>query len=572
MIHRSKNLALWILLLSCSLLLQSCKHDADSVKNDSHSQSIAPDELIIISTNDFHAALDRAEGLASVVRDQQKKYGDHALYLDGGDEFQGSLEGNVSKGKAVVDFFNLLNLDAAALGNHELDYGPDVPQRIIVHKGEDGMGAFKARVKQANYPFLSANMILDPPVQCNPGPACNAIGQQTMLSPYKIVERIGKKIGIIGVTTPTTANITNPDFVIGKRFEPIVPVVTAQAKWLREKKKCDWIILIAHEGFRFESDGKTFKDIGLLPVVTELPAGIVDMIVGGHSHIQIQRLVNGFPVVQTGIGAQVVAVTHLQKINRKIEVTFDPFIPVPDTAVAFDVTKLMLPYRQMALNFKRQVVAHTTAPFPQDKTAESALGNLMADAVLAAAQQQERVQFAIMNAGGIRSNLPEGPVTYDNIFKLMPFNNSLVIADLTGKELTTLLEIGFSGALGPLSISGLKVQTMKVPLGKKGPWDRDLNEDGIQDDWERNILIKVTDLKGRPLEDSKIYRVATNTYLAEGGDYENFVYDQIPESRIHIHYDQVIRDILAQFFKDQSPLAPAQYYTENKARIRYVNS
>jgi 2',3'-cyclic-nucleotide 2'-phosphodiesterase (5'-nucleotidase family) len=234
------------------------------------------------------------------------------------------------------------------------------------------------------------------------------------------------------------------------------------------------------------------------------------------------------------------------------------------------VTKLMIPYREMALNFKRQVVAQTTAPFPQDKTTETALGNLMADAVLAAAQQQERVQFAIMNAGGIRSNLPEGPVTYDNIFKLMPFNNSLVIADLTGKELTQLIEIGFSGALGPLSVSGLKVKTMKVPLGQKGPWERDLNGDGIDQDWERDLVVKITDANGRPLDDTKIYHVATNTYLAEGGDYQNFVYDKIPDSRIHIHYDLEIRDILAQFFKEQSPLAPAQYYTEAKARVIYV--
>src|SRR4029450_12741929 len=113
----------------------------------------------------------------------------------------------------------------------------------------------------------------------------------------------------------------------------------------------------------------------------------------------------------TGIGAQVVGVTQLKKNNGKTESHFQPFIPVPDTAVAFDVTRLMLPYRQMALNFKRQVIGKTTAPFPQDKTAESALGNLMADAVLAAAQQDDRVQFAMMNAGGVRSNLPEGGST-----------------------------------------------------------------------------------------------------------------------------------------------------------------
>src|SRR4030095_8672921 len=90
---------------------------------------VAPDELVVVSTNDFHGALDRAEGVASVIRDLRKKYGAHMVYLDAGEQVQGSLESNITKGRAVIEFFNLLGLDAAALGNHELDYGPDVPGR-----------------------------------------------------------------------------------------------------------------------------------------------------------------------------------------------------------------------------------------------------------------------------------------------------------------------------------------------------------------------------------------------------------------------------------------------------------
>ncbi len=528
-------------------------------------------QIVVVSTNDFHAALDRAEGLASVVRDLRKKYGQRMIYLDGGDQFQGSLEGNVSKGKAVVELFNLMGLDAAALGNHELDYGPDVPQRVLVRAGEDGMGAFKARQKEAKYPFLSANFILDPVVKCDePGPNCNALGHQTVAPPFTIIERGGQRVGIIGVTTPLTASITNPDFIIGKRFEPPAPVITAQSRWLREKKKCDWIILIAHDGLRYESDGKTLKNTALYSLIQEFPEGIVDAIVGGHSHIRVQQVLHGFPLVQTGISAHVVSVMVLTKKDGKVDARFEPLVPVPDTAVAFDVTKMMLPYRQMALNFKRRFIAKTTAPFPQDKTAESALGNLMADAVLYAAQRQDFAHFAMMNAGGIRSPLPEGTVTYDNIFKLMPFSNSLVIADLTGKELITLLEIGFSGVLGPPSISGLKVTTMKVAAGEIGPWSRDLNQDGKQEDWERDLLIEVKDPNGNPIDENKTYRLATNTYLAEGGDFQNFVYDRIPPERIHSHYDVFIRDILADYFKARSPLAPAQYFTTAKARIQYV--
>jgi 5'-nucleotidase len=556
---------IFFLLFACSQEKQSGSLvDSENPPNDSSG------EIVVVATNDFHAALDRAEGLASVIHDLRKKYGSRMVYLDAGDQFQGSLEGNISKGKAVVEFFNLIGLDAAAMGNHELDYGPDVPQRVTVRKGEDGMGAFKERLKEAKYPFLSVNLILDPVVRCESGLNCNALGQVTVLPSSVILEKAGQKVGIIGATTPITFNITNPDYLKGKRFEPPGPAIIAQAKWLREKKKCDWVLLTIHDGLRYESDGITLKNTALYSLIKELPAGIVDAIVGGHSHIRVQQILEGFPLIQTGIGAQVVGVMHLTRNNGKVQCKFDPFVPVPDTAVAFEVTKRMLPYRQMALNFKRKYIAKTTAPFPQDKTAESALGNLMADAVLYAAHRQDSANFALMNAGGIRSNLPEGTVTYENIFKLMPFSNNLAIVDITGKELISLLEISFSGVLGPPSISGLKVATMKVPSGHSGPWNRDLNHDGKQEDWERDLVVSVKDARGVPIDEKKTYRLATNTYLVEGGDFQHFVYDKIPESRVHIHHDVLIRDVLADYFKAQSPLAPAHYFTHAKARISYV--
>ncbi len=556
---------MFLFLFACRQEKQTGPHAQPQGTSYSNSEGI-----VVVATNDFHAALDRAEGLASVVRDLRKKYGERMVYLDAGDQFQGSLEGNFSKGKAVVEFFSLIGLDAAAMGNHELDYGPDVPQRVTVRKGEDGMGAFRERIKEAKYPFLSVNLILDPVVKCETGPNCNALGQQTVLPSSVILAKGEQKIGVIGATTEITANITNPDYLKNKRFEPPAPAIIAQAKWLREKKKCDWVLLVIHEGLRYESDGKTLKDTALYSVIKELPSGIVDAIVGGHSHIRVQQVLGGFPLIQTGISAQTVGVMHLSRNNGKVQARFEPFITVPDTAVAFDVTKRLLPYRQMALNFKRRYVAKTTAPFPQDKTAESALGNLMADAVLYAAQRQDSANFSLMNAGGIRSNLPEGTVTYDNIFKLMPFSNNLAIVDITGKELLSLLEICFSGVLGPPSISGLKVATMKMPPGQPGPWNRDLNQDGKREDWERDLLVSVKDARGMPIDEKRTYRLATNTYLVEGGDFQHFVYDKIPASRIHIHHELFIRDVLADYFKAQSPLAPAHYFTENKARISYV--
>ncbi len=274
--------------------------------------------------------------------------------------------------------------------------------------------------------------------------------------------------------------------------------------------------------------------------------------------------------MQTGTGAQVVGVLHLFKKNAQVSHRFDPFVPVPDTAVAFDVTSMLAPYRQRAFQFKRQVVATAQAPFPQDKAAESALGNLMTDAVLAAGKQQAGAQFALMNGGGIRSNLPQGKITYDHIFRLMPFNNNLVVVELTGAELRQLLSIAFNGVVGMPSVSGLRITTKSVRLGEHGPWERDLNGDGKKDDWERNLLVQVTDEKGAPLQDTQIYKLATNSFLQEGGDYQDVVYDRIPPSRIHV-FQLMIRDILADYFKAKSPLEPTKYYSQDSRRIKILS-
>ena len=543
-------------------------------KSETAAQSSIPppgaDELVIVATNDFHASLQKAEGLASVIRSLRKQYKDRMVYLDGGDQFQGSLEGNMNKGEAVVQYFNLLGLDAAALGNHELDYGPDVPKRVTVKPGEDGMGNLKVQLGKAKYPMLASNLIYQPSVSCQPGPYCNALGQKTVFQPRAEIERGGDKICVVGGTTPATANITNPDFIKGERFEQLTPVLAAEIQRFKLQGNCDWLILNVHEGLRHESNGKAFKTTALLSVLNGLPAGAVDAVIAGHSHIRVQEVVNGMPVMQTGTGAQVVGVLHLFKKNGYVSHRYDPFIPVPDTAVAFDVTSMLEPYRQKAFQFKRQVVASTQSPFPQDKAAESALGNLMADAVLAAGKKQAGAQFALMNGGGIRSSLPQGKITYDHIFRLMPFNNNLVVVELTGAELRRLLSIAFNGVVGMPSVSGLHVTTRSVRLGEHGPWERDLNGDGKKEDWERDLIVQVTDEQGRPLQDNQIYKLATNSFLEEGGDYQDVVYDSIPSARVH-GSQTLIRDILADYFKQNSPLVPAQYYSKDSARIKILS-
>ncbi|HSP07238.1 MAG TPA: bifunctional UDP-sugar hydrolase/5'-nucleotidase [Acidobacteriota bacterium] len=551
------------------LLSTGCSREAKTPEKQASTQAaqVASSELVVVSTNDFHAALDRAEGLASIIREQRKRYGDHMIYLDAGDQFQGSLEGNIRKGEAVIDFFNLLHPDAAALGNHEFDYGPEVSGRVTVKQGDDGMGNLRERIQKANFPVLSANFILNPPVSCAPGPKCNALGQETVFEPRAVFQRAAGKVCVIGVTTPLTRNITNPAFLRGVVFADMKPVIQAEAQRFRGSEHCDWVLLLAHEGLRYESDGKTLKNTGLLPLLEDLPPSTVDAVIAGHSHAVVQTVIRGMPVVQTGKGAKNVGVLHLTRSGSSISSRFEPWIKVPDTAVAFDVTSLLMPYRREALDYKRRITGVTTAPFLFDKTSESALGNLVADAMHHV--DHVKSDCAVINAGAIRSTLPHGRISNENVFRLMPFDDTLVVVDLTGTELRSLLEVSGSGALGVPSVSGLYVKYLRVPSRRPGPWDRDLNGDGKKEEWERNLVVDIRDAGGKPLDPNRTYRVATTSYLVEGGDFSSIVYDHIPPSRIHYYENLLVRDAIAAYLQRESPLNPAHFCSPGHSRITF---
>lgn len=563
------NKARWIR-FACVLLLlffYACaKRSPVALKN--ISEPSAADEIVIVATGDVHAALDRAEGLGSVIRKLRRQYGERMVYLDAGDQFQGSLEGNMSKGKSVVEFFNQIKLDAAAIGNHELDFGPDVTGRIQVLPGEDGLGNLRARVRQATYPWLSANFVVDPVASCETGPGCNALGQKTLFAPRTIVMRGKKRICVIGATTPTTANITRPEFVHGTRFENLAGIVAAEATWMRKHESCDSVVLLVHEGLRYEEDGKTLLNYGLRPMLEQLPPNTVDAVIGGHTHIVAQEVIRGTPVLITGKSAKYVGVLHLEGTGSQKKFSFEQIVTVPQRAKESDITAVLKPYRAQADSFKMKPIGKSSGPFPLEKDKESALGNFIADAVQRAGRDVDGAEFSLMNAGGLRNSLPEGKLRYDHIYRVMPFDNCLVIVRLTGNELRRLLEIAFSGSEGIPAVSGLIVRRQDVPVGQPGPWDRDLNQDGQKETWERNIVLDVLDQNGAPIEDDHIYKLATNDFLVSGGDYQGLVYNQIPKDRIHYYQEISIRDIILDYLIRKSVISPAEYLSETTRRMK----
>ena len=563
----NRKFACYCLIFSL-LVLASCTPKKSIVSAPSEEKS--DEELVVVATTDFHAALDKAEGMASTIRQLKSKYGDDMIYLDAGDLFQGSLEGNMSKGKSIVEFYNLLPIDAAAIGNHEFDFGPNIPDRIEVLPGEDGMGNLKARVKEANFPWLSSNIIYDPVQSCIPGPGCNALGQKTVFEPRTIIKRPGKKIGIIGGTTTETPDITQAEFIRGTRFESLVPVVEAEARYLWEKEDCDYVILLVHEGLHLDGEGNYLPKFGLAGIVESLPPNTLDAVIGGHIHVKEQAIIRGTPIMQEGKSAWVVGILHLSGKKGSRTARFEPFLDIPASAESPDVTAVLQPYRDAAASYKLMIVGDAAGPFTADHSQESALGNLIADAVLVSGKKEGGAQFSLMNAGGLRNDLDSGIITYEEVYAVMPFDNNLVVASLTGAQLRRLLEIATSGDPGMPAVSGLRLKVLDISPGVAGPWDRDLNGDGKQETWERNLLVEVNDSSGRPIRPGVTYKMATNSFLSGGGDYQKIVYDKVPKSKIQYFQGILIRDVIVEYLKQNPVVRPEDYYSETNKRIEII--
>lgn len=513
------------------------------------------DELVIVATTDFHSALDQAEGMASVIRSLQGRYGDRMIYLNGGDMFQGSMEGNMSQGRAVIDYFNLLPLSASAVGNHEMDFGDPV-----------------TRLNGSRFPWLSANFVKDPAIRCDPGPGCNALGQKTVFEPRTVVTRDGRRVGIIGITTPETANLTRRDSLKGTRFLEIQRLVRAEAGFLRKQDRCDWVILLIHDGVYLGPDGHLRKDKGLYPLFSSFLEARMDAVVAGHTHLRVQKTISGVPLIEAGRSGEVVGVVHLEGLDRSHrQVRFDPWIPVPPSAQEDDVTTLLKPYRDQVVGLKERIIGSATSAFLPSYQKENALGNLLADAVLDAGKKEGGADFSILNAGGFRGGLPAGPIRYVDLFKAFPFDNSLAILDLTGAEVRGILEIALSGELGMPAVSGLTIKRLNAPPGVPGACDRDLNRDGKKQTWERNLLVEIRDNQGRLLDDKKRYRLVTISFLAQGGDYFDFALQNVPATRIQIFEPLLVRDLVAGYLQVHPGLNPPDYFDSAQPRIELVS-
>ena len=572
-------------LLAFVLVLTSCSTSA-RLEGSSEAASQGVQTLAILGTNDIHGNLAPIKrksrdaqpveyesgglaNIASYVDILRSEFGEHFIWLDAGDEFQGTVESNMNLGAPMVQFFNQKKLNAASIGNHEFDFGQEV---------------LTARMKEAEYPYLAANILNRKTGELESFPNTY---------PSLLLQAGKLKVGVIGLSTLDTPTTTRPANVTHLLFEDLKQSALREAKALRAKG-AQVILLTAHVGLLCDlesgllgnqmrkpadSQGECGPRDEMVQLLTSLPSGTIDAVVAGHSHQIIHHWIAGVPVIQAGAYGTYLNVIYLtydwsQKKLLTDETRIEGPIPVctqvfknqndcngdrpapksgrgPLITPRFHgkavhaspaIKKWMEPILKKSESEKKKVIGYAKRKLEHHRTKESPLGNLVADAL----REYSHADFGLVNFGGIRTDLEEGKITYGDIFRTFPFDNTLSLIKVTGKELLHILQVAESGSRGLNSVSGLKIRLIDLKL--EAPFV-DLSGDGKFDRWKVNRLIDVKTSSGEAIDPDRLYTLATVDFLVQGGDDLKWPMSQIAPERIQLDSGHLIRDVIIHYIQ-----------------------
>ncbi|HEU0016452.1 MAG TPA: 5'-nucleotidase C-terminal domain-containing protein [Longimicrobium sp.] len=443
----------------------------------------------IVHTADVHGRLlperpawagGRAVGGAAVLAahydSAAARFGGPTLLLSGGDDLQGTPLSNLSWGRATIHAHNAAGYDAAALGNHEFDWGVDT---------------LAARVAESRFPWLAANLFV-----------AGTGRHPAWARPWVMVERGGVRVGVIGIALPTTPDNVVAGRVAGLEFTPAAPAVDLAAREARAAG-AHFVVVTAHVGAICDNPGRSPDEASsgcsgeLLRLAREV-AEPVDLFLGGHTHRRVVAEVDGVPVLEPASYDTAYSVTDLERrggvtrvLRREVRTAWADEVD-PDTAVARVVGEWEARVRPVT----ERVVASLAAALEHPDQGEYPLGNLLADAFRSAAG----AQAALVNNGSIRRPLPAGPVTWGMLYEVQPFGNALVTVEVTGAQLRAALENGLGrGGVPDAHVSGLAVSY--DPAAPAGSRVREVRLDD-----------------GRVVGDADVVTLAVTEFVARGGD------------------------------------------------------
>jgi len=516
--------------------------------------------ISILGTNDVHGellaqpgrgGLTTLSGYVAALRAARAADNGGMLLIDAGDMWQGTLESNLSEGATVVEAYNALGYTAAAIGNHEFDFGPAGPAAIPQSNADDARSALKRRATEANFPLLAANLI---------DTATNQPVDWPSVKPSVMVKVAGVRVGIVGVMTANALNATIAANVRGLRVAPLSEAIIREATALRVQGAA-LVIVSAHAGSRCEEFDDPMDlsscnlDGEIMRVAGELPRGLVDHIIAGHVHQRIAHIVNGVAITSTYSNTRAFSRVDFT-LDRTTGVTRDRVIFRPHPLCALvntssgqcagsdesggSIVAASYEGQQIVANAEVLAIANRAEAFASERKVqelgvylatpitragrpESVIGNLMTDAMLEASD----ADIAIHNVqGGIRADLPQGQLTYGSLYQMFPFDNQLLVLALPGSDVRRVIGAQVHNVGRRAGFSGMRVFV------------------DCEDD-QMSIAMFLTN--GREIQDDEIVRVAMTDYLALGGD--SILQPVLPDAGFEIPSQiPLTRDVLEDWF------------------------
>ena len=465
-------------------------------------------DIVILHTNDVHGAI---AGYAKVaaLKDAYEARGAYVLLMDAGDFIQGDPTVSTSEGATAVELMNLAGYDVVSLGNHEFDYGYQ---------------NLKDLEADADFAIVDANVLYN--------------GRVAFEDNLVFTAPDGTKIGVFGLDTPETATKAHPAKIQGVTFlagEDLYDCAQEQVDALTAEG-CNYVICLGHLGIDDESVGN--RSIDLLENVDG-----IDLFIDGHSHstqdditaaltaasqaggneISVDSsMVNGTVLTSTGTKLESVGVVTIDGETGRIDASTvsaasltDEDADVAARAAAIqkeidDEYGTVFAKTEVALNGERE---------PGNRTEETNLGDLITDALVWGAEREgTEVDAAVTNGGGIRASIAAGDITKKDINTVLPFGNTLSIVEVTGAELLEALEA--STYCTPTSIGGFpQVSGIEFTVDTTKAYDQGELYPGSTYYGPKSIQrVTIETVGGEPFDANATYTIATNDFMAAGGD------------------------------------------------------
>ena len=501
--------------------------------------------LVIMHTNDTHGYDRRADGVngmatvAALKKDYEAK-GYDVLLVDAGDAIQDNNLVNFSKGKTAIDFMNAVGYDAMTLGNHEFDYGSNVTQ---------------ARIKQAKFPIMSANIIVD------------ATGKSFTPKTHTIVKKGGLKIGIFGLTTPSTVTTSNPKSTRGLTFLSKDAMYKAAQKEVDALKtqKCDLIVAIGHLGSEPDASGDRSNDI------LENVKGI-DVFIDGHDHTVKNLYINGALLTETG--AHLANIGAVLYENGKWTEDLHAYgrFNQEDAKVKAMVDKTQADIdKQLSTVVGKTTVELNGSRDPGVRTEETNLGDFIADAYLwqvrkASVLEKVTIDGAIVNGGSIRAGIAAGDITQNDMLRVLPYHNYLQYVTMKGSTLLEVLEAATCttpkaiGAFPQVAGIAYMVDTTK-PFEKGELYPHSTYYSPAKP----GMRVTITSVGGKAFDPDATYNIAVPEYLTSGGD---TYYPLTDPSKVTVHdVDYLDVDAVRNYLNEELGGSVGAAYAQPQGRI-----